>query len=92
MSFYQLNKLFFDLKRAEHRAAFQADKAAFVARYDLSPEERRAVDAEDFAELFRLGVNIYLLVTLMHLRHIPLPQLGAIMRGEGRTYPPGVSG
>jgi hypothetical protein len=62
MSVYQLNKLCYDLKKAENRAAWQRDTEAFYERYDLMPEEREMLREGDFAALWDYGVNIYVLI------------------------------
>jgi hypothetical protein len=44
MSLYQLQKLIYDVNRnPERRDAYRADKAGFLARYELTPEEHTAI-------------------------------------------------
>ena len=83
MSVYQMNKACYDLKREENRAAFRADPEAYLARYDLSPEELRAFREEDYLWLFEHGLNIYVLVTYAHQKGLNLGQLAAYMKKEG---------
>jgi protocatechuate 4,5-dioxygenase alpha chain len=42
------------------RAAFKQNEAAVLDRYDLRPEERRAIEARDFRALYDLGMHPYL--------------------------------
>lgn len=80
MSLYQLNKLCYDLKSETNRVAFQQDEDAFVRRYDLDEPERSALRSRDFAGMFDLGVNIYVLVVISGLEGLRLPQLQQNMR------------
>lgn len=50
-----------DLKwDAELRAEFERDEAAVLDRYDLSREERAAIDRRDWRALYDLGFHPYL--------------------------------
>ena len=69
MSLYQLQKLIFDVNRNPNRRdAYRADKAGFLARYDLTPEEQAAIAALDVRKLYSYGVHPLLLrpFTLLH--------------------------
>ena len=58
MSLYQLSKLLFELNRDDgFKDRFRADRAAAVAAWPLSDEERRAVTEPDIGLLYVLGVN-----------------------------------
>jgi hypothetical protein len=57
---YVLSKLFFDLQNGAAAAQYRADRGAVLDRYDLAPEIRAAVLADDVATLAPL-VNPYLL-------------------------------
>ena len=57
---YALSKLFFDLQDGAAAAAYRADRAAVLARYDLGETVRAALLADDVAVLAPL-VNPYLL-------------------------------
>ncbi|MHB8574564.1 MAG: protocatechuate 3,4-dioxygenase [Dehalococcoidia bacterium] len=80
MSRYQINKLCYDLKDAANREAFTADEDAFVHRYDLDEGERSALRSRDYAAMFELGVNIYVLVTVSGLAGLRLSDLQAAMQ------------
>lgn len=61
MSVYQLQRCAWDAIRA---AAVKSDNAGVrfdVARYDLTDEERRAVEDRDVTALYRLGLHPVLL-------------------------------
>jgi Aromatic-ring-opening dioxygenase LigAB, LigA subunit len=57
---YALSQLFFDLQNGAKAAAYRADRTAVLDRYELEPEIRTAVLADDVATLAPL-VNPYLL-------------------------------
>ncbi len=57
---YALSKLFFDLQNPAAAAEYRAGRAAVIARYDLAPDVRDAVLADDIAALAP-RVNPYLL-------------------------------
>jgi len=57
---YWLSKLFFDIQRPDVAARYRADRDALLAEYRLTPDVRRALDANDVATLAPL-VNAYLL-------------------------------
>ncbi len=82
MSVYAMNKACYDLKREENRAAFQADPAAYLDRYELTAAERRAFDDEDYLELYERGCNIYVLVVYAHMKGLKLGDLIGLMRKE----------
>lgn len=42
------------------RARFESDESAVLDRYDLRPEERRAIEARDFRALYDMGFHPYL--------------------------------
>ncbi len=63
MSLYQLQKFLYELNRepglqAEHRA----DLPGLLARYELTSEERRALESGDVGLLYVLGANGQLLM------------------------------
>jgi protocatechuate 4,5-dioxygenase alpha chain len=61
---YSLNQFCMSLMKAEARAAFKADEAAYIQRYPMSDEQRRAVLARDYNKMIALGGNIYFLAKL----------------------------
>ncbi|HKX50057.1 MAG TPA: hypothetical protein VJQ48_06445 [Candidatus Binatia bacterium] len=69
MSLYQLQKLIYDVNRnPERRDAYRADKAGFLARYELTPGEQAAIADLDIRQLYSYGVHPLLLrpFTLLH--------------------------
>jgi hypothetical protein len=63
MSLYYVQKLLYQLNRdAELRRRFESDRAAVLAGYELTAEERGAITAPDIGLLYVLGVNGQLLM------------------------------
>ena len=57
---YWLSKLFFDLQTPALAAEFRANRDAVLSRYDLSPEVKAAIAADD-APFLAERTNAYLL-------------------------------
>lgn len=81
---YRINKMCNSLTSPENRAAYQADEEAYLAAYELSPEQKALVLARDFGGLLDAGANIYFLLKLGVVTGNGLYRMGASMRGE--TY------
>jgi hypothetical protein len=60
MSDYQLNKLLFEAAR-RHRIVEALVDEADLAGYELTAEERAALEQGDIEALYRLGANPYLI-------------------------------
>ncbi|MBC8028451.1 MAG: protocatechuate 4,5-dioxygenase subunit alpha [Steroidobacteraceae bacterium] len=56
---YALNMFCMSLNKAENRAAFKSDEAAYLARFPMSDEQRRTVLARDWLGMLKVGGNIY---------------------------------
>jgi Aromatic-ring-opening dioxygenase LigAB, LigA subunit len=66
-----LSKMFFDLQRdPELSAAYRADQAAVINRYEIKPEVRKALLEDDLGILAPL-VNAYLLRFYFQVRGMP---------------------
>ncbi|MGI9326368.1 MAG: hypothetical protein ACR2PZ_14195 [Pseudomonadales bacterium] len=58
MSLYQLQKLLYNLNRDDGvKSAYHADLPGLLKNYDLSKEERGAIEQSDIGLLYVLGVN-----------------------------------
>ncbi|ODP37770.1 protocatechuate 4,5-dioxygenase subunit alpha [Sphingomonas turrisvirgatae] len=58
---YHLNQFAMSLMKAENRARWKADEAAYLEGWQLTPEQKAAVLARDYNALLDLGGNIYFL-------------------------------
>jgi hypothetical protein len=71
MTDYWVSKLFFDLLHDPKLAAeYRADMTAVIDRYEIKPEFRRALLADDVGPLAPL-VNAYLLRFYFQIRGMP---------------------
>lgn len=52
---YAINRVMFDLSRQPNARALVADKATFLAGYELGAEEREALLGPEWARLLELG-------------------------------------
>lgn len=56
---YHLNMFYFSLMKDENRKAFLADEEAYLDRFPMTAEQRKAVIARDWLGMIKLGGNIY---------------------------------
>ena len=56
---YHLNMFCMTLNKAENRAAFKADEAAYVNQFPLTDAQKKAVLERDWLGMLQLGGNIY---------------------------------
>jgi hypothetical protein len=63
MSLYHLQKILYQLNRDPGvRKRFAGERAALLAEYELTPEEKTALEKPDIGLLYVLGVNGQLLM------------------------------
>ena len=87
MTDYWVSKLFFDLQHDPKLAAeLRADMAAVIDRYEIKPEVRKALLADDVGTIAPL-VNAYLLRFYFQIRGMPeaefIARLHALQPKEG---------
>jgi len=65
---YTINRVMFDLSRQPTARALVADKEAFLAAYELRPEERTALIGPEWRRLLELGAlpNLVYRYYIMH--------------------------
>lgn len=78
---YQLNKMAMGLSTPAGRAAFLADEAAYLDRFALTPDQRAAVIARDWAEMVRLGGNLFYILKISAVDPTPIRAIGAAQAG-----------
>ena len=61
---YHVNQFCMSLLKAENRARFKADEAAYLAEWPMTGEQRAAVLARDYNRLISLGGNVYFLAKI----------------------------
>ena len=89
MSLYQLQKLFYVLNRdPAAQAGFGSDLPGLLRGYDLTEEERGAVERRDIGLLYVLGVNGQLLMHYAALIGVPWDAYIQAMRDGVARYGP----
>jgi protocatechuate 4,5-dioxygenase alpha subunit len=78
---YQLNKMAMGLSTPAGRAAFLADEAAYLDGFALTPNQRAAVVARDWAEMVRLGGNLFYILKISAVDPTPIRAIGAAQAG-----------
>lgn len=89
MSLYQLQKFLYQLNRDEDvRALYRDNPADALARYDLTDEEREAIESGDIGLLYVLGVNGQILMHFAGWLGIPWFDYLELMREGVRRHGP----
>ncbi len=76
-----LNRMCFSLNRADHRAEFLADEEAYLDRFGLTEEQRRAVRSRDVNAMLAAGGNVYYLAKLAGVLGLGVQDLGGLQTG-----------
>ena len=80
---YHLNMFLMTLNKAECRAEFAADEAAYLDRYKITDEQRAAVLERRYLDMLKLGANVYYTFKLVsHDRQPPQVMYGKMSRPE----------
>lgn len=80
---YALNKAAMGLSTPEGRAAFVADESGYLDRFAMTPEQKAAVMARDWAEMVRLGGNLFYILKISAIDPTPIRAIGAAQAGMG---------
>lgn len=78
---YHLNMFCMSLMKAPERQAFKADERGYMDRFPLTPAQREAVLARDYARLVDLGGNVFYLTKLVATDGLPVVAMVAQMTG-----------
>ena len=82
---YHLNMFCMSLNEADNRETFRTDEAAYLERFPVTQEQRRAVLERDWLGMLRLGGNIYYTFKLATFDGLTMQDIGARMSGTGMT-------
>jgi hypothetical protein len=89
MSLYQLQKFLYDLNRdSAVQNTFRDDLPGLLKRYQLTDEERGAIEARDVGLIYVLGANGQLLMHYAALLGMPWPDYIAAMRTGVQRHGP----
>lgn len=78
---YALNAMSYSFNRPENREAFRADEEAYMARFDLTDEQKNAVRNRDVLAMLDAGGNVYYLAKLAGIFGLNVQDLGALQTG-----------
>lgn len=78
---YRINKMAMGLSRPENREAFRTDEAAYLDRFGLTAEEKRAVMSRNWREMVRLGGNLFFILKISAVDPVRITEIGAHQAG-----------
>lgn len=78
---YHLNMFCMSLMKAENRAAFKANEAEYLKRFQLTQEQAAAVLERNWNGMIALGGNIYFLAKLFSTDGKSFQHVAALMTG-----------
>ncbi|MEJ7925719.1 protocatechuate 4,5-dioxygenase subunit alpha [Sphingobium sp. AN641] len=76
---FHLNQFAMSLMRADNRARFKADEAAYLDEWSMTQDQKAAVLARDYNRCLELGGNVYFLAKLFSTDGIPFAQAVSTM-------------
>ena len=78
---FQLNDMCYSFNHEENREAFRADEEAYMARFDLTEQQKNAVRQRDVLGMIAAGGNVYYLAKLAGIFGLNVQDLGALQTG-----------
>jgi protocatechuate 4,5-dioxygenase, alpha chain len=81
---YHLNMFCMTLMKAENRAEFKADEAAYLRKIPMTEEQRDAVLKRDWNRMIKNGGNIYFLSKLFSSDGLSFQHVAALMTGSSQ--------
>jgi protocatechuate 4,5-dioxygenase, alpha chain len=79
---YGINMFCMSLMQEENRKAFKADEAAYLKKFNLTPEQTDAILKRDYNRMLELGGNIYFTAKLGATDGHSFQHLAAVMTGN----------
>jgi len=84
---YALNMFCMSLNKAENRALFKRDEAAYLDTFPLTAEQRRAVLERDWLGMLKVGGNIYYTIKIAFCDGLTFQDVAGMMSGVPKeTY------
>lgn len=81
MSAYEMNRLMYDLRRADNRDAIRENLDGYLDRYDITETEKQLIRDGEWQGLVEAGVSVYVLTKIGATLDVSLYEMGASMRG-----------
>ena len=79
---FALNAMCYSFNLKSNRDAFVADEEAYMARFGLGEEQKRAVRDRDVLAMLEAGGNVYYLAKLAGILGLNVQDLGALQTGK----------
>lgn len=79
---YWLNMFCMSMMSAENRKAFKENESAYLDRFPMTPEQKKAILDRNWDEMLRLGGNIYYTSKLGATDGLSFQMLAALMTGS----------
>jgi protocatechuate 4,5-dioxygenase alpha chain len=84
---YALNMFCMSLNKAENRKSFKENQSAYLDRFPLSAEQRRAVLERDWLRMLKVGGNIYYTIKIAFCDGLTFQDVAGMMSGVPKeTY------
>jgi protocatechuate 4,5-dioxygenase, alpha chain len=84
---YALNMFCMSLNKAENRNSFKENESAYLDRFPLSAEQRRAVLDRDWLGMLKVGGNIYYTIKIAFCDGLTFQDVAGMMSGVPKeTY------
>jgi protocatechuate 4,5-dioxygenase alpha chain len=78
---YALNMFCMSLNKPENRKEFKANEAAYLDRFPLSQDQRKAVLARDWLGMLQVGGNIYYTIKIAFCDGLTFQDVAGMMCG-----------
>ncbi len=78
---YAINAMCFSFNDERNRKAFVEDEDAYCAKFNLTPEQRKAVADRSVLGMIEAGGNIYYLAKLAGILGLNVQDVGALQTG-----------
>ena len=78
---YAINAMCYSFNDAQNRQAFLDDEEAYIAKFNLTPEQKDAVARRDVIGMIRAGGNIYYLAKLAGIFGLNVQDVGSMQTG-----------
>jgi len=81
---YCLNKMCFSFNNAANRADFLRDESAYMTKYGLDEQQRRAIKSRNLLALIAAGGNVYYLAKFAGIFRLDMQDIGAQQTGMSK--------
>jgi protocatechuate 4,5-dioxygenase, alpha chain len=78
---YALNKMCFSFNSKQNRDKFKGNEPLYMDSYELTPEQRDAIESRNVLKLIELGGNVYYLAKFAGILGLDVQDLGALQTG-----------